>query len=56
MMALLHAAKLEATAQYIAEPYRERNGVTREQHLDTVRQYVATLARYGDVTIGTHTS
>ena len=42
---LLIAASLEATAQYIAEPYQPKM-FTREEHLHTVRRYVWALHTY----------
>jgi hypothetical protein len=43
MSRFLRLVKAEATAQYIAEPYVQRRGVSKERHLTTVREYVVAL-------------
>jgi hypothetical protein len=45
---LLLAIQLEATAQWMGEPYVQRKGVSKEQRLTTLRRYVAALAGRGE--------
>jgi hypothetical protein len=45
---LLLVIQLEATAQWMGEPYVQRKGVSKAQHLTTLRRYVAALTGRGD--------